>query len=162
MSVSARLREYLDQNNVKYVSIAHSKAYTAQEVAQSMHVKGKEIAKTVILKVDDKPVMAVLPASHKVNIDALCRNIGGREARLATEDEFRDLFNDCEIGAMPPFGNLYGLPVYMSEALQDDEEIFFNAGTHTDAIKMRLSDYVNLVNPIVARFAEQAAGQAVR
>lgn len=150
----SRLRQYLDENGVKYIAVAHSQAFTAQEVAHSMHVRGREMAKAVMIKADDKLVMAVLPAHHKVNLERFREAAGAREARLAAEAEFKGLFPDCETGAMPIFGNLYGVPVYVDRALARDEEIVFNAGTHTEAIRMRFADFLKLAGPTLAEFSE--------
>ena len=154
MSVLKRLKKYLDENDIKYILIAHSPSYTGQDLAESVHISGKEIAKTVILKTEDQYLMAVLPASRMIDVEYLEEYIGAQGLRLADEDEFYDLFPDCELGAMPPFGNLYGISVYSASALSDDEEIVFNAGTHTDAIKMSYKDYVDLVKPTVIHFSE--------
>ncbi len=155
MSILKRLKEYLDENNIRYVKISHSPVYTTQEVAASIHVPGKELAKTVIVKVDDGYAMAVLPASRRINFGLLKEAIGTQKIRLASEEEFKDIFPDCEVGAMPPFGNLYNLPVYVASALSEDEEIVFNAGNHTHVIRMKYSDFEKLVNPIVASFSER-------
>lgn len=154
MGVLTRLKDYLDQNKVKYVKISHSRAYTAQEIAASVHIPGKELAKTVIVKVNDGFAMVVLPASRKINFDRLKAVVGNNEIRLAEEDEFKGLFPDCEVGAMPPFGNLYRLPVYVASALAEDKEIAFNAGTHTDVIKISYSDFDKLVKPTIGTFSE--------
>ncbi len=148
-----KLKAFLDENGVKYVTITHSPAFTAQEVAASAHIPGKEIAKTVMIKVDGKMAMAVLPATYKVDLEQLRQAIGAKTLELATEEEFKDLFPECELGAMPPFGNLYGMDVFMAAALAEDEEIAFNAGTHTELIKMAFPDYVRLVHPVELRFA---------
>ena len=142
-----RLKEFLDQEHVKYVSIQHSPAYTAQEVAQSVHVPGREMAKTVMLMVEGRMIMAVLPSNRKVLLPELRDELRAEEIRFATEEEFRSLFPDCETGAMPPFGNLYGLPVYVAPGLEQDEEIAFNAGTHTEVIRMAYRDFERLVHP---------------
>jgi Ala-tRNA(Pro) deacylase len=131
----------------------HSSAYTAQEIAASAHIPGKELAKTVIVKIDGKMAMAVLPASYKVSFDQFKEAIGANEVRLAYEQEFIDKFPDCEVGAMPPFGNLYGLDVYVAESLADDEEIAFNACTHTELIKMNFNDFEQLVKPVRLKFS---------
>lgn len=149
MSISVKLREYLDQNKIKYSLITHSIAYTAQELAEAMHIHGREIAKVVILKVDGKFAMAVIPAPHQIDLDKLKEAIGAGQIELATEKEFRSLFSDCEVGAMPPFGNLYNLPVYVAKSLEEDKEIVFNAGSHTEAIRMQYADFVRLANPKV-------------
>lgn len=150
-----KLKEFLDQNGVRWVSIVHSPAYTAQEVAASAHVKGKDLAKTVMVKVDGKPVMIVLPASQRVDFQVLREVTGGQNVVLASEAEFRELFPDCEAGAMPPFGNLYGMDVYVAPKLAEDDEIAFNAGSHTELMKLRYADFERLVKPRVAAFAQR-------
>ncbi|HMM33521.1 MAG TPA: YbaK/EbsC family protein [Thermoanaerobaculia bacterium] len=150
-----KLKEFLDQNGVRWVSIVHSPAYTAQEVAASAHVKGKDLAKTVMVKVDGKPVMIVLPASQRVDFQVLREVTGGQNVVLASEAEFRELFPDCEAGAMPPFGNLYGMDVYVAPKLAEDDEIAFNAGSHTELMKLRYADFERLVKPKVAAFAQR-------
>lgn len=154
MSVITKLKDYLDTNHIKYVAINHSPHFTAQEIAASLHVPGNELAKTIILKGDDNYIMAVLPASHKIDYELLADQLPYKEVKLAKEIEFENLFQDCEVGAMPPFGNLYSMPVYVEKALSDDDEIVFNAGTHTDVIRMKYSDYFKLVNPIEINFSE--------
>lgn len=133
--------------------ITHSPAYTAQEVAASAHIKGKEVAKTVMVKVDGKMAMAVLPASRKVDFALLKKVAKAREVELAGENEFKDVFPDCEIGAMPPFGNLYGMEVFVDESLREDKEIAFNAGSHSELIKMAYKDFERLVKPKIAAFS---------
>ena len=150
-----KLKAYLDENKVRYVTIIHSRAYTAQEIAASAHVKGKELAKTVMVKVDGKPVMVVLPASQRVDFQVLRDITGGKTAVLASESEFRELFPDCEAGAMPPFGNLYGMDVYVAPRLAEDEEIAFNAGSHTELMKLHYADFERLVKPKVAAFVQR-------
>lgn len=152
MSIAATLKDYLDENDIKYTLITHSQAFTAQELAASMHVPGRELAKVVIVKLDDRPAMAVLPAHHQIDFARLTEATGTQRAELASEDEFKSLFPDCEIGAMPPFGNLYGLPVYVARPLTEDEEIVFNAGTHREAIRMKEADFERLVKPTIADF----------
>ncbi len=148
-----KLKEYLDSNGVKYVSVSHSPAYTAQEIAARVHVRGKQLAKTVMVKIDGKIAMAVLPASRQVDFDYLKKEIGVPRVELAREDDFKDLFPECDIGAMPPFGNLYGVEVYSDKTLEEDEEIAFTAGTHTEIIKLPYSDYKRLVNPKMIRIS---------
>ncbi len=148
-----RLKEFLDSHGVKYVSIRHSPAFTAQEIAASAHVPGRELAKTVVAEADGRMVMAVLPASHRVVLDFLQDATGAKSVRLASERDFRDRFPDCDIGAMPPFGNLYGMDVFVSESLTEDEEIAFNAGSHTELIRLGYADYAKLVQPTVAKIA---------
>ncbi len=148
-----KLREFLDQNGVKYVTVQHSKAYTAQEVAAAAHVSGNELAKTVMVKVKGKMAMAVVPAAYKVDFDLLRDAIGADDVQLATEKEFENLCPGCEVGAMPPFGNLYGMDVYMATGLRDEDEIAFAAGTHTEVVRMKFGDYARLVTPKIIRFA---------
>ncbi len=147
-----RLKEFLDSNNIKYVSISHSPAYTAQAIAASAHVSGKELAKTVMVKVDGEMAMAVLPASYQVDFDKMKEATGANSVELATEMEFKDLFPECEVGGMPPFGNLYAMDVYAAAKLAEDEEIAFNAGSHTELIKLAYKDFERLVKPKVVVF----------
>jgi len=144
---TATLTELLDREGIRYITIRHSRAYTAQEVAAAAHVPGKEMAKTVVAKLDGKPALVVLPAGEKVNLDQLRAKTGAREVELATEQEFAALFPGCELGAMPPFGNLFGLDTYVTRSLEEDEEIAFNAGTHTELIKMPYRDFERVVHP---------------
>jgi len=148
-----RLKEFLDGHQVKYVAMMHSPAYTAQEIAASAHVPGKELAKTVIVRIDGKMAMAVLPASFKVNFERLREAAGAERVELASEKEFQDAFPGCEVGAMPPFGNLYGMEVYASQALAEDEEIAFNAGSHTELIRLSYKDFEELASPRVAKIS---------
>ena len=148
-----KLKRFLDKEKVKYVTISHSPAYTAQEIAASAHIRGKELAKTVIVKIDGKMAMAVLPASYMVDLDLLRKATGASRVELAAEHEFKDNFPGCHIGAMPPFGNLYGMEVFAEEDLSQDEEIAFNAGCHTELIKMAYKDYESLVKPKVMKFS---------
>jgi len=150
-----KLKTFLDESQIKYVAIRHSRAYTAQEVAASAHIPGKEMAKTVMVKVDGKMSMVVLPACYQIDLELLTEALGADLVELATEEEFKDLFPACEIGAMPPFGNLYGMNVFMETTLSEDEEIAFNAGTHTELIKMSFPDYQRLVKPIELQFMLQ-------
>jgi Ala-tRNA(Pro) deacylase len=152
---SINLKNFLDENKVKYITINHSSAFTSQEIAATAHIPGKELAKSVIIKIDGKMAMAVLPASFKVSFNQLKKVLGADEVRLAYEQEFMDKFHDCEVGAMPPFGNLYGLDVYVAESLSEDEEIAFNACSHTELIRMNLKDFMNLVKPKVLNFSAQ-------
>ena len=146
-----KLKEYLDGNGIKYISIIHSPAYTAQEIAASAHVRGRALAKTVMVKINGQMAMVVLPASVKVNFSLLKDVTGAATVDLASEQEFKDLFPECEPGAMPPFGNLYGIEVFVAEPLTRDEEIVFNAGSHTELIKLAYKDFENLVRPKVVQ-----------
>ena len=148
-----KLKEFLDQERIKYVSIVHSTAYTAQEVAASSHITGKELAKTVIVELDGKMAMAVLPANRKIVLQDLREVTGSHEVKFASEEQFKQRFPDCETGAMPPFGNLYGLPTYVDKRLAEEDYIVFEAGTHTDAIKLSYCDYEKIVKPRVEDLA---------
>ena len=150
------LREYLDYHLVKYVVIQHSPAYTMQEVASATHIPGQELAKTVIVEIDGRLAMAVLPASQKVELDQLRESLGAQRVTLAREDVFRDRFPECEPGAMPPFGNLYDMDVYVADSLAEDEEIAFNAGSHTQLVRMAYRDFERLVQPQTLHFAVNA------
>lgn len=147
-----KLKEFLDSHHVKYVSIVHSRAYTAQEIAASAHVPGRELAKAVMVKVDGRIAMAVLPALYQIDFERLRAAIGARTVELASETEFQDRFPECELGAMPPFGNLYGMEVYAARRLSEDREIAFNAGSHTELIKLAYTDFERLVSPKVVDF----------
>ena len=144
-----KLKKFLDGHNVKYVSISHSPAYSAQAIAAATHISGKELAKTVIVRIDDKFAMAVLPASCRVHLGHFKVAVSAAHVELATETEVEDLFPDCEKGAMPPFGNLYNMDVYVAEQLTDDEEIAFSAGSHTEVVRMPYKDFARLVTPSI-------------
>ena len=148
-----KLRDFLDSKHIKYVTISHSRAYTAQEIAASAHIPGQELAKTVMVKVDGEMAMAVLPAAFKVDFKKFKKAIGAKKVELASEGEFSRFFPDCDVGAMPPFGNLYDIKVYVCESLSADEEISFNAGTHTELIKMSYSDFQALLKPEVLKLS---------
>ena len=148
-----KLKKFLDDNGVKYVRISHSPAYTAQEIAASAHVPGRDMAKVVMVKLDGRMAMVVLPASRHVEFPLLRAATGAREAELASEGEFRDLFPECELGAMPPFGNLYDMAVYVTASLMAEDEIAFNAGSHTELIRMPTEEFNRLVKPEVMRFS---------
>jgi Ala-tRNA(Pro) deacylase len=147
-----KLKEFLDNHKIEYVTINHSLAYTAQRIAASAHIPGKEIAKTVVIKADNKMIMVVLPASCKINLDLLKDAISAGSIEIASEKDFSSLFPDCEVGAMPPFGNLYDMKVYVAEKLLSDEVIAFNAGSHRELIKLAFKDYERLVEPKVIKF----------
>jgi len=148
-----KLTEFLDSNGVKYVTMSHSPAYTAQEIAAMAHIPGKELAKTVILKIDGEMAMAVLPASYRVDFKLLKKAAKAKKVELASEKEFKDLFPECEVGAMPPFGNLYDMKVFVAESLAEDESIAFNAGSHTELIRMSYDDFERLVEPKVLKYS---------
>lgn len=150
---TAKIKEFLDRHAVRYTSIVHARARTAAEVAASAHVAGRDFAKTLVLMVDGEMVLVVVPATRRLVLSDLREMLGTSHVRLATEAEFRDRFPDCELGAMPPFGNLYGLRVYVSSQLATEPEIVFNAGTHTEAVKLSYADFADLVRPTVVDLA---------
>lgn len=144
-----KLKEFLDSQHVSYTSIPHAETFTAQETAEAAHVPGYELAKTVMVELDGKMAMVVVPANRKIVLQDLREVTGAAKVRFATEDEFKKLFPDCEIGAMPPFGNLYGVEVFVAPGLAADKEIAFNAGTHTEVLKLAYEDFDRLVHPKV-------------
>ena len=148
-----KLKEFLDSHNIKYVVMTHSPAYTAQAIAAAAHVSGKELAKTVMVKIDGKMAMAVLPASYRVDLDLMRGAVDAEMVEIATEAEFEGMFPGCEVGAMPPFGNLYGMDVFSAKRLAEDEEIVFNAGTHIELIRLAYADFERLVRPTVVAFS---------
>lgn len=150
-----KLKEFLDAHDVKYVTISHSPAYTAQEIAASAHIPGKELAKTVVVKLDERPVLVVLPASYQVDLDLLRLATGARTVELATEYEMLEEFPDCDVGAMPPFGNLFGVEVYVADSLAEDEKIAFNAGSFTELVQLPYRDFARLVKPTVLKIASK-------
>jgi Ala-tRNA(Pro) deacylase len=148
-----RIREFLDGSNVKYALISHSPAYTAQEVAASAHVPGKELAKTVMVKVDGVLAMAVVPANREVEMGLLRSAVNARRVDLASVADFAHRFEGCQLGAMPPFGNLFGIDTYVDKDLAKEEYIAFNAGSHTDVIVLRFDDFRRLVRPKLAHIS---------
>ena len=155
MSVPQRLKSFLDSNYIPYESLTHPTTYTAQGTATLMQISGREIAKTVVLcagEHGEETILAVLPGSRHVRLDKLAAAIG-KPVHLAAEAEFSQMFPDCELGAMPPFGALYNLPVYVDASLAKDKEVVFNAGTHHDAVRMSYDDFVRLAQPKVCSFA---------
>jgi Ala-tRNA(Pro) deacylase len=150
-----KLMDFLEENNVKFTRIIHSTAYTAQVIAHRAHISGNMLAKTIVLKdPEGKFVMAVVPANYQIDM-AKISELYKAELDLATEDEFRKLFPGCETGGMPPFGNLFGLPVYASESLAKSEEIAFNAGNHRELLQIHFSDFESLVKPTIAAFSRK-------
>ena len=158
MPSTSSIHEFLREAHVAYTIVPHRPAFTAQEEAAATHVPGRDWAKVVICFVDGEPIQAVVPATMTVNLDSLARLAGGYDIRLAREDELTPLFPACEPGAMPPFGPLYGQSVFVDTALAAEPEIVFNAGTHTEAIRMRWADFAASVRPIVGKFAEPPIG----
>jgi len=152
-----KLREFLDSQHIKYMVISHSVAYTAQGIAALVHLSGKKLAKTVIVKIDGVLAMAVVPASLHVDLDLLRTAAGASLVEVATEQEFKDAFPDCETGAMPPFGNLYDMAVYADARLATHEEITFNAGTHRELMRVGWADVVRLVEPQITNLTHRPA-----
>ncbi len=153
MDCKAKLEKYFHDNDVEYQAMSHSTAYTAQDVAAAQKVKGKQVAKVVMVLADAQVAMLVMPASYRIDFPKLKSIFKAKDARLAKEEEFSNLFPDCDTGAMPPFGNMYNVPVYVDRSLTEDPEIVFQAGSHRDTMKIAYSDYARLAQPVVADFA---------
>ncbi len=149
---SPMLKNYLESHHVPYRSIPHRITYTAQETAEEAHIPGQQVAKIVVLRVEGQLCLAVLPATAHVRLSKLRQELGTEDVALAREDEFADAFPDCEVGAAPPFGNLYHMKVFVSPKLREDEEIAFNGGTHDELIQMSYSDFERLAAPNIVRF----------
>lgn len=161
--IATRLKSFLDREGVRYMTVAHSPAFTAREIAEAAHVSAKEFAKTVVVDIDGRLAMAVLPASEKLDPARLRDAIGAKHVRLALESEFDRHFPGCEPGAMPPFGNLYGMEVFVAPSLSADERIAFNAGSHAEVIWMAYPDFERLVEPVKLNFsAAPRAGKVER
>ncbi len=160
MSIPRRIREYLDSQDVPYEWLPHPQAFTAQEVAHSLHISGKRLAKTVIVDADGRVVMAVLPASHRLDVPEFRALLEARRLEMLPEGELAKIFPECDLGAIPPFGNLYGIDVWVDRSIADQGEIVFNAGTHVDAVRMKYSVYAKLAKPRVGRFSEIWASAA--
>lgn len=149
----SKLKEFLDGRYIKYVTISHSVAYTAAGIAALTHIPGRELAKTVIVKIDGVLAMAVVAASQHVDLEHLKAVNHAQSVELASEDEFKAKFPDCELGAMPPFGNLYEMRVFADETLMRDKEIAFNAGSHRELVRVAWDDFERLVRPTIMRVA---------
>jgi len=154
MPIIKKLKEAFDEARISYEVFNHPLAYTAQEIAAGLHFSGKKMAKVVMLKVDGVLVMGVLTANQKADMRMVKASLKAREARLASENEFASRFPDCEIGAMPPFGNLFGIPVFVDPALEKDEYIYFNAGNHVQTVRLRFQDFIRLVKPQITQLTE--------
>jgi Ala-tRNA(Pro) deacylase len=157
MPIPRSIEQFLTEQHVAYSVIPHRPAYTAQEEAAVTHIPGGQWAKTVACVADDRPVLAVVPATSLVDLDRLRAIAGARDVHLASEREFERLYPDCEVGAMPPLGPLYGQPVFVDRALAGGNEIAFDAGSHTDAVKMKYDDFERVVRPTVGDFARARA-----
>jgi len=153
--LAQQLTDLFERNHVYYKRLVHATAYTSQGVAAATHVPGREVAKTVVVRIDGSFVLAVLPAPLRVDLERLRKAVGGETAALATEAELERLFPGCEVGAEPPFGELYGLPVWVEASLLEDEWIVFNGGTHGEAVEISYADFERLAHPRVARFARE-------
>ena len=148
-----KLKTFLDENGVPYDTVKHQEVYTAQEAAAAAHIPGKDVAKTVMVKIDGDMAMVVLPATYNVSLDRVQSATGAGAVELAGEDEFRDLFPSCEPGAMPPFGNLWDMPVFVDNHLREDERIAFAAGNHHELVRLPYSDFERLVDPVIGEFS---------
>ena len=155
MTILKKLKDYLEQNQVSYELGYHVRVYTAQEIAAAQHIPGKELAKVVMVKADGRMVMLVLPASYRVDTKKLKKVLKCKKLGISKEKDFEELFPDCEIGAMPPFGKLYHLEVWVDQVLTEDEFIVFQAGSHVETLRIKYSDYARLVNPKVGDFSAQ-------
>lgn len=161
MSVNARLAEYLDREQASYDTRQHAEAFTAQEVAAKSHVPGRDVAKVVVVRGETgEYLMAVLPAPCRLDLEALAAAAGAGRLSLASEAEVRRLFPDCEAGAMPPFGRLYGLAVYADGCFPKTERLFFQAGNHHEVVGMAYPEFVRLVNPVVGEFCRRGRTRA--
>jgi Ala-tRNA(Pro) deacylase len=158
MAISQRLKAFLDGAKVKYTAARHPVVYTAQEIAAAQHIPGRQLAKCVLVKTDRGPVLAVLPASHLIDLPRLKALLRVKALSLAKEADIKALFPDVEVGAMSPFGNLYGVPVAVDRPLGESEQIAFNAGSHADTVKMRYVDFARLVKAKTGAFGRPAAG----
>jgi len=147
------VQEFLRQRDIPFRSLDHEPAYGAQSVAQAVHISGEQVAKPVLLKAGDSHALAVVPATHTIDLAAAARALGVAKVELASEEECGRMFADCELGALPPFGSQYGVRTLMDRMLLEDEEIVFEGNTHHEAIRMRLKDYASLEQPSVARFS---------
>lgn len=154
MANPERLKQFLGEKNIRFETITHPEAFTAQEVAHAIHKTGKVLAKTVVVEADGKIMMTVVPAHHKVDLGAVKKVLGAKDVHLVPETKLRELFPECDLGAMPPIGPLYSLPVVVSKALAEKPEIIFNACTHTDCLMVKYADYEKVVHPHVAEISD--------
>ncbi len=156
MKCRERLEQYLRENGVGFEIMAHSQAYTMQEVAAALHVPGRQVAKVVIVRAEGEMAMLVVPAPCRLDFAQVRTLLGAKKISLAKEEEFADLFPDCAAGAMPPFGNLYNMPVYVDQALVEEASIVFRIGTHRHTMKIAYADFARLAQPTVGEFAKYA------
>ena len=160
MAIPQRIRDYLDSQNVPYETLHHSQAFTAQEVAHSLHISGKKCVKAVVAEADRKLVIVVMPASHRLNFQEFKSALKANQLEMLVESELVGLFPDCDIGAVPPFGNLYGIDVWVDRAVASAEYLLFCAGTHEDCIRMRYADFAKVTRPFLGHFSELGIAQA--
>ena len=161
MAIPRNIKQYLFHGYASYTHKKHPAAFTSQEIAEAEHIPGEEFAKTVILNTGQKLIMAVVPADHIIDIDTLKEKIGCDHLTLASEKDFIETFPSCQPGAMPPFGRLFGLPVYCDHVLAQQSEIEFNAGTHIDTIRMEFATFKKLENPLLLTFSEKRTGPRI-
>ncbi len=154
MTIPQQIKDFLGSRGISYRVVAHPQQFTASRVAEAQHVSGKELAKSVMVVADDRLVMAVVPANERLDIEKLGQLLAAASVRLANENEFRERFPGCEVGAEPPFGQLYDVPVWLDASFEEHPTITFNAGTHTDSIQMSLPDFEELEHPTVGRLVE--------
>lgn len=154
MTMSKKLREYLQKEKITFEPLHHAVAYTASEVAGSQHVSGKEMLKTVIIKVDGKLMMCVVPAIYNLDFDKLKKFLGAKSVELAKEEESGKIFTDSELGAEPPIGSLYNIEMIADEDIKANDMVVFNAGSHTDTIKMKANDYLKMTKPRLGHFGK--------
>ena len=155
MKCRERMEKYLRENGVGFEVKTHEQAFTMQEVAAALHVPGNQVAKVVIVCADKEKVMLVLPAPYRMNVDLVRDMVGANKVRLAKEEEFADLFPDCATGAMPPFGNLYGVPIYVDRSMAEEPDMVFRIGTHRETMKITYADFIRLAQPVVGDFSWQ-------
>jgi Ala-tRNA(Pro) deacylase len=158
MSIPSSILEFLDSRRIRYRHLTHPQEFAASRVAESQHVSGKELAKSVLVVADDRLVMAVIPANERLDLEKMAHLVGAAGLRLARESEFQDRFPGCEVGAEPPLGQLYGVPLWLDVSFEDHATITFNAGTHTDTIQMSVTDFEELEKPVVGRLTELRSG----
>ena len=155
MKCRERMENYLREKRVGFEVETHEQVFTMQEVAAALHVPGNQVAKVVIVCADKEKVMLVLPAPYRMNVDLVRDMVGAKKVRLAKEEEFADLFPDCATGAMPPFGNLYGVPVYVDRSMAEEPDMVFRIGTHRETMKITYADFIRLAQPVVSDFSWQ-------
>lgn len=160
MSIPRRIRDYLDSQSVPYIWLPHPEAFTAQEVAHALHISGKRLAKTVVVEADGRRIIAVLPASHRLIMSELRTALNAHHVEMLREVELAKVFPDYDLGAIPPLGKLFGIDVWVDRSIADQGEIVFNAGTHTDAVRMNYHDFALLARPRIGRFSEPIASVA--